>query len=315
MKWFSNLPIAHKLALAFALTTGMTLALGALSLWRLGSINAQLEQIEQASVPAVQQLGEMRSMLGEYRIMEMTRLKLVDDPVQADALLPQLAATGRAIAAAEAAYKSLPGETSPRRQALHARVNEGYRQYFDAHQRIEQALARGDADTAWAISASDSRQARSALADSTRALVDDTVETLHARVQATHQAYRSTVTTLLVVLGLILVAAVALAVLIARSIAHSLQQAGQLARHIAQGRLDHPVQVTSQDETGQLLGSMQDMQQQLRAVVHAQQELGRQHDLGSISHRIDASASTVAWPRRSMPAWPSTSGSRCGWWR
>ena len=290
MKWFSNLPIARKLAVAFTLTTAMTVAVGALALWRLSAINTQLEQIGQTSVPAVQQLGEMRSMLGEYRIFEMTRLKLADDPVQADALLPQMAQAQRAIAAAEAAYKALPGETSERQQALYASVTDGYRRYFDAHERIEQALARGDTEAAWAISASDSRQARSELFLSAKALVDYNVDALEAQVQATSQAYQATVNTVIAVLAGILLAAVVLGVAIARSIAGPLQQASQMARHIAQGKLDNPVSVTTDDEAGQLLHSMGNMQQQLRAVIASQQELAHQHDIGKISHRIDEAA-------------------------
>ncbi len=290
MKWFSNLPIARKLAVAFTLTTAMTIAVGVLALWRLSAINTQLEQIGQTSVPAVQQLGEMRSMLGEYRIFEMTRLKLADDPVQADALLPQMAQAQRAIAAAEAAYKALPGETSERQQALYASVTDGYRRYFDAHERIEQALARGDTEAAWAISASDSRQARSELFLSAKALVDYNVDALEAQVQATSQAYQATVNTVIAVLAGILLAAVVLGVAIARSIAGPLQQASQMARHIALGKLDNPVSVTTADEAGQLLHSMGNMQQQLRAVIASQQELAHQHDIGKISHRIDEAA-------------------------
>lgn len=126
MKWFNDLSIVRKLAVAFLITTAMSIALGALALTRLSAINKQLEQIGSTWVPAVQQLGQMRSMLGEYRIFEMTRLKLAGDPAAADALLPQLAQAQAAITAAENAYNALPGEMSQRQKALYARVPQGY---------------------------------------------------------------------------------------------------------------------------------------------------------------------------------------------
>ena len=290
MQWFTDLPIARKLAVAFIITTLMSVALGALALTRLSSINKQLEQIGSTWVPAVQQLGEMRSMLGEYRIFEMTRLKLAGDPAAADALLPQLAQAQAAITAAEAAYNALPGEMSDHQKALYARVTEGYKVYFDAHRRIESALAAGDVDSAWKISETDSRSARSELFVSVKDLVDYNVRNLGEQVQATSNSYHATRNTMLVALAVLMLAAIGLAVAISRSIAGPLQQANAVAHNIAQGRLDDTIHSTAADESGQLLRSMAQMQLQLRAVIASQQELAHQHDIGTISHRIDEAA-------------------------
>ena len=290
MKWFTDLPITRKLAVAFLVTTAMSIALGALALTRLSAINKQLEQIGSTWVPAVQQLGEMRSMLGEYRIFEMTRLKLAGDPAAADALLPQLAQAQAAITAAEAAYNALPGEMSAQQKSLYARVTEGYSRYFDAHRRIEAALAAGDVDTAWKISETDSRSARSELFVSVKELVDYNVHNLGGQVQAASNSYHATLKTMLVALAVLVLAAIGLAVAIARSIARPLQQANTVAHNIAQGRLEDVIHSQAADETGQLLRSMAQMQLQLRAVIAAQQELAHQHDIGSISHRIDEAA-------------------------
>ena len=289
MKWFTDLPIARKLAVAFTITTAMSIALGALALTRLSAINQQLEQIDDTWVPAVQQLGEMRSMLGEYRIFEMTRLKLAGDPVQADALLPQLSQAQAAISAAETAYNALPGEMSEQQKALYARVTDGYKDYFDAHRRIETALGNGDIDTAWAISESDSRQARSELFVSVKELVDYNVHNLGEQVQATRSSYQTTLVMMLLALAVLVVAASGLGWAIARSISRPLALAGSTAHNIAQGQLDGHIHSDANDETGQLLRSMAQMQQQLRAAISAQQEMAHQHDLGKISHRIDES--------------------------
>jgi methyl-accepting chemotaxis protein len=74
MNWFRNLGITRKLAVAFTLTTAMTLALGAFALIRLSEANAQLLDISSNWMPAVQSLGEMRAQLGEYRTYEQAQL-------------------------------------------------------------------------------------------------------------------------------------------------------------------------------------------------------------------------------------------------
>lgn len=77
---------------------------------------------------------------------------------------------------------------------------------------------------------------------------------------------------------------------LARSIAGPLGRATRVAGAIARGKLDNTIQVDSRDEAGQLLASMQGMQQQLQAVLAAQSEMAQRHDAGQISYRMDPQA-------------------------
>ena len=288
MKWFQNLGISRKLAVAFTATTLMTLALGALALSQLSRLNKELGVVGETWVPAVQQLGEMRSMLGDYRILELTRVSLADDRAAADALLPQLASARQAITRAETAALAHTGVASDQQLALRNRVSEGYRAYFAAHDRIETALAAGNTAEARRISATDSRIARQELAESVKALTVFSVDSLGQQVAATHTAYRAHVTQILVVLALLTGLAIALGWNIARAIATPLRRAAEITRHLAEGRLDDPIDIHHNDESGQLLQSLKQVQLMLRDVVASQKELAHQHDIGTISHRIDA---------------------------
>ncbi|MCS4233718.1 Cache 3/Cache 2 fusion domain-containing protein [Stenotrophomonas sp. BIGb0135] len=89
-------------------------------------------------------------------------------------------------------------------------------------------------------------------------------------------------------LGL-LVVIVALLVVVKRMLTTPLAQAGQVARDVAAGRLDRQIVVARQDEVGQLMGALQQMQAKLREIIQAQNEMSRRHADGAISHRIDAS--------------------------
>ena len=64
-----------------------------------------------------------------------------------------------------------------------------------------------------------------------------------------------------------LIAAVAIAWLITRSIVNPLNQAVAVARTVAAGDLSSHIEVTSLDETGQLLGALKDMNTNLRDIV------------------------------------------------
>ncbi|WP_256774696.1 MULTISPECIES: Cache 3/Cache 2 fusion domain-containing protein [unclassified Stenotrophomonas] len=95
---------------------------------------------------------------------------------------------------------------------------------------------------------------------------------------------------IVVVAGLGLLAViVALLVVVRRMVSVPLAQAGQVARDVAAGRLDRQIVVQRQDEVGQLMGALQQMQGKLREIIHAQNEMSRRHTDGAISHRIDAS--------------------------
>ena len=69
-----------------------------------------------------------------------------------------------------------------------------------------------------------------------------------------------------------------------------LAEAVRVSADVARGRLDTQIPQHGDDELGQLLQSQRSMRDQIRAVIAAQSEMGRQHDAGAISHRIDADA-------------------------
>ncbi|WP_421570637.1 Cache 3/Cache 2 fusion domain-containing protein [Stenotrophomonas sp. PD6] len=89
-------------------------------------------------------------------------------------------------------------------------------------------------------------------------------------------------------LGLLAVI-VALVLVVRRLLTVPLAQAGQVARDVAAGRLDQRIVVRSQDEVGRLMGALQQMQDKLREIIQAQNEMSQRHAEGAISHRIDAS--------------------------
>ncbi|MBO9828195.1 HAMP domain-containing protein [Xanthomonas sp. A2111] len=78
--------------------------------------------------------------------------------------------------------------------------------------------------------------------------------------------------------------------LLRRLVVKPLASAVEVSSAVAAGRLDSRIQYRRNDELGQLLGSLQRMQQQLRAVLDAQKQMAERHDAGQISYRMDESA-------------------------
>ena len=90
----------------------------------------------------------------------------------------------------------------------------------------------------------------------------------------------------IVVWGLLMVAVRVLTT----SIIVPLRHATDVATAIGQGNLDTPFRNCGRNEIGSLLDGMARMQQQLRALMDAQNTMAREHDAGMLSYRVDDTA-------------------------
>ncbi|NHF68054.1 methyl-accepting chemotaxis protein [Xanthomonas hortorum] len=79
-----------------------------------------------------------------------------------------------------------------------------------------------------------------------------------------------------------------IAFLLTRSVVLPLRQSLRLAERINDGDLRSQDMPTSQDESGQLLRAMQQMQRRLQEVISAQRAMAARHEAGEISYRTDA---------------------------
>ena len=122
MKWFNDLPIARKLALAFVATTAMTVALGLFSLLRLNTAHDQIKQTSSNWMPAVVHLGDMLSLLNEYRTYELAQLGRQGNAEELADYDKRLATTRASIEAAEAEYNAIEAESKADELALYDKV-------------------------------------------------------------------------------------------------------------------------------------------------------------------------------------------------
>ncbi|MBO9716840.1 MAG: MCP four helix bundle domain-containing protein, partial [Pseudoxanthomonas sp.] len=289
MKWFQDLPIARKLALAFSVTTAMAVALGLFALVRLSTANEQIRQTSSNWMPAVVDLGEMLSLVNEYRTYELAQLGRQGQPEEIADYDKRIAEARASIEAAEAGYNAIEAESSAAELALYAKVKDARAAYFDAHDQIAQAIAADDFATATALSGDASRKARRDFAGALKALIEYNVQGLDAQVKVAQAAYARTVAAIWTGVGLLVLLAGLLGWSIARAVSRPLQKATRVAGDIARGRLDNAIRADSRDEAGHLLESMRAMQDQLKAVIAAQSEMTVRHDEGQISFRIDDS--------------------------
>lgn len=76
--------------------------------------------------------------------------------------------------------------------------------------------------------------------------------------------------------------------LLIKAISVPLNRAVQIAKNIASGNLDNIITIERQDEAGQLMQAMQQMQHSIQDFVQAQQQLTQFHAAGQLTARLDA---------------------------
>ncbi len=99
--------------------------------------------------------------------------------------------------------------------------------------------------------------------------------------------YRTARNTMLSVVLLTVVAGIGLAWFLIRSLTGPLSQATRIADAVANGDLSNRITIDGNDETTDLLRAFERMQNTLNNFVEAQREVGREHEKGFISRKID----------------------------
>ncbi|KLD70331.1 methyl-accepting chemotaxis protein [Xanthomonas pisi] len=288
MNWFRNLAVARKLAVAFSFTALITLSLGAFALVRMQSSAHLLREIGNVWAPAVQQLSEMRALLGEFRTYELAQLAHADDPKAVQNYFERM---DKARADVDVAQNAYAKTTTPGKEAaLYDEVKLKLAEYYKANAALSAAVRAGDLATANTVSDEQSRPARRDLFAKLVELTKFNSAHMDSEIAKAETTYQRSVQVMTVAMTLAVLLAAFAGWFIARSIAGPLGRATRVAGAIAQGKLDNAIHIDSRDEAGQLLQSMQGMQRQLQAVLAAQSEMAQRHDAGEISYRMDQSA-------------------------
>ncbi|WIX05076.1 methyl-accepting chemotaxis protein [Xanthomonas oryzae] len=286
MKFLHSMTVGQRLALAFALLIVLLAGSTTLALYQFKTVKHQVAIIVEVNNRKAALLNQMResNMLGERYLRDF----MLASPQQLPAVDAQLKANRAHYAQLWAALKQLPTNS------------DGMR----ARQAIEDSLNAARATNGRLLDlvrAGDLEGAKRLLSGQAQPLLERRSKAIAAAVELQNKQNAAGADTILssvalanralIAFGLLAAGlAATLAWLISRSLVRPLKQATQVADAIAHGNLDNLIGPQPGDEPGQLLTSMRGMQEQLKAVAAAQQEMARQHDSGKISFRMDQDA-------------------------
>ena len=259
-----QLKIGQRLALGFGLVMVLLAIVLATGIQKLASMDATLVKIVEGNGARILASNEMRDNLRRISI-GVRDMTIVSDAAQMEEQSKYIATARANYERAEVTLTGLA--TSEEALAILAKISAGKNATVPLIAQGETLARQNDLEGGRAF-------LRNGLAPAMRPWTTalDEMITLQASRNAQDQArgreaYAQARMLMFGVGGFSLLAAVAIAWLITRSIVKPLNRAVEVARTVAAGDLSSHIEVTSTDETGQLLAALKDMNTSLRDIV------------------------------------------------
>jgi methyl-accepting chemotaxis protein len=261
---FANIKIARRLQLAFGVVIAMLLAMVVIALTGLQDLNISTKNLAESAWPRAKlanaSLVSARSSFGR-----LAQLAVVSDPAARSLAISKLTEHTDSFNKSIADLDKLL--VRPKGQALNAQAKRDADAYMTVLARVVTLGNAGKYDEASTLAFGD---AYSAMQKLSLGLRDQTVFQAElfaigsAEAQATFDRSRNLIVGAAVLAVLLAVAA---AIIITRSIVRPLDAAVKVARTVAAGDLTSEIQVTSKDETGQLMHALKEMNASLQTMV------------------------------------------------
>ena len=264
MKWFYDLKIATKLILSFGAVLLLTAALGVSAIFSMARINDASTDLSANWMPSVLAAMNMRSDVSDFRRWELAHMLAAQD---SDMVLNEtrMTETQSKLKADGDKYRTLISEP-------------GEKQIFERFMLLNDEFMRLHATMLGLSREMKKEEARAlAVGQSAKVMTDMMVELdklvainsdggvrSSAGADATYATARATLIGLLV--GIVAVGML-LALWVARSVSRPLIEAVGVARQVAAGDLTAHIVIQSQDETGQLMLALKDMNASLQRLV------------------------------------------------
>jgi len=262
--WFNNLKIRQRLLLSFGIVLALLVGLSLLMDRRMAAINAVSTEIAHNWLPSVAHVSDMNTNTSDIRIAVLQHVTSTEAAAMAkyekvvDKLKADLDRNDKAYA---------PMILSPEERSLYDNFKASWQRYEQTQAEVlKLSRENKNAEAAALLNGASQKQFDQA-SDELLALVK--FNTDHAELASNNadQIYAQARWTLAAMAGVALLIGAALALGVARSIAVPVGDAVNAARRIADGDLTQAIHSERQDETGQLLRAMAEMQDSLLRIV------------------------------------------------
>jgi len=261
----NNLKIGTRVAVGFALTTIVTAALGMLAYRQISSINAASVDVTENALPSVSLIYEIRGDLRENYALILQHA-ISTDTGRMDQIAKQISDNRAHNETLYQKYTTMFSNDEDRR--LYAAMDAARGAFWNvATEVLKLSRQNTAASNKQALELANGRlkEVESQYDQATDAEVKFNQGNAGEDSKAINQVVGSARTGIVTALIVGIVLAVGISIFVIRSLTKPLAQAVGFVNYVAQGDLSHHVDVTSQDELGQMLAALNRMVENLRA--------------------------------------------------
>ncbi|RBA25680.1 methyl-accepting chemotaxis protein [Herminiimonas fonticola] len=258
---FANMKVGSKLALGFGITVLLTLAIALFSLMRITQIDDVIVEQNSIRTEQLERLYTAREALGQTGLAARNAYVFTSDTdakKELDILDQQKAIYLDALNKMEPLFKG---------NAEFDKVSKGLRAMAEELNRPRKYRESGKMEEFGKFLVTECSPLRRQIVDDMAVVVKSVQSTVDAKSAEANKTSTQSVTIILTITGIALLLSITLGFFITRAITRPLNQAVTVAQTVAAGDLTSRIEITSKDETGQLLQALKDMNESLVGIV------------------------------------------------
>ncbi len=287
MNWLRDAKLSTKLIAAFGLCAFITLGVGLLGSRGISQLSDSLRLVFSNNLVSVAKVGEAKSnaiaqLRDLYRLMAATAANAPQSTK--DQILQNMAKNRSDSEKAFSSYRATPLADDER--AAGDKMERDWPIYQALMQKAVSTLQAGDLDAVRALTSGELQTAYMTVMDELTLIVESNNRQIGEGADDAAALASSATMALYIGIAAAFLAALALGLFISRMISRPIAVAVTSAQRIASGDLSHHVNSQAQDETGQLLNALGDMQGSLKSTINQIAEASNQ--LASAAEELNA---------------------------
>lgn len=265
MKFFYDLRITAKLFVGFLSLLFLTMLLGIFSIVQLSRVNSTAFDLGTNWMPSVNAAMGIKERISRLRTQEMQIVLSAGDPTALDKYEKRWKDYVAELKKYESDYEKLISE--PEEKKLFSEYQQLWKAYAVEAAKLTSQARAGSLTEARATLRGESSRLNAEILSRADKIVQINTDGGIASYRLGESIYGQSRWLIITVLAGSLGVGLALAFWIARIVARPLQAALNIAKTVASGDLTSEIEVTTKDETGQLLQALKDMNSALLKVV------------------------------------------------
>jgi len=286
---FKNMKIGVRLGLGFGLVVLLMVAIAFIGITRLASLNDEIENLVKDKYPKTALANDV---IGHINIIarSMRNTLIMDKQDQIEKELGRIQEARKSIK--DDLDKLDQTVKSDKGKEMLKSIAEARAKYVSGQDHFLKLVGDGKREEAKTALLGEIRPLQLAYFDAVSNLIKFQGDLMDKTGQEAIEQYQSARTLMLALGGIALVLAGVIAFWVTRSITKPLGEAVNVANQLAEGDLTARIEVSSKDETGMLLASMQNMVGKLSQIIT--EVRGAADNLSSASEEVSATAQSMS---------------------